>query len=166
MRGQSMIAAAALVTALAAASPSFAQDRYPYQPQDSYRCEQMRNSRTAAGAVIGGILGAVVGSNVAADNARTEGSVLGGVAGAVAGGMIGRNASDCESERYAHEEPYNDPYRRDYGRDGELLGGPTPAGYGYPNQACGWHEVLVGHGRNRHVERVWLCEEQPRYGRY
>lgn len=67
-------------------SMAFAQDR----------CEQQRDERSAAGAIIGGIAGAVVGSNVADRKNRTEGAVLGGVVGAVAGTAIARSSADCD----------------------------------------------------------------------
>lgn len=171
MRGQALLAAAAMAAALAAAPQASAQDGY-YRGRDyeAQRCEQVRNSRTAAGAVLGGILGAVVGNNVAGNGARGEGAVLGGVVGAVAGGAIARNSGDCDRERhpdrygrYGDDAPYHDDR---YGRDEDLLGGPTPAGYG-GRQACRYEDVWVGHGRNRHIEQVWVCDD-PRsgYGRY
>ncbi|MDX2236101.1 MAG: glycine zipper domain-containing protein [Hyphomonadaceae bacterium] len=165
MRGQAMLAAAAVAAVLGAAAPAAANDYHDRRGYEVERCQDQRNSRTAAGAVIGGVLGAVIGNNVAGNGARGEGAVLGGVVGAVAGGAIARRSADCDERHARGYDPYG--YERGYRRDDELLGGPTPAGYGrgYRGEACGYEEVVVGHGRNRRVERVWVCDDEG-YGRY
>lgn len=70
------------------------QDNYRRDDNDGYRCDQYRDGRTGAGALIGGGAGAVVGSQLAARGRRTEGSILGGVLGAVVGGAVGRSSTD------------------------------------------------------------------------
>ena len=82
---------------------------------DGYRCDQYRDGRTGAGALIGGGAGAVVGSQLAARGRRTEGSILGGVLGAVVGGAVGRSSTDrCYDQGsysygrqdYGYSQPY------------------------------------------------------------
>lgn len=134
MRGQVLIAAAALATALFAAAPASAQS-YGSTYHDEHvaiqeQCRDSRTNRTIGGAVIGGILGAVLGSNIAGDGHRGDGTAVGAVAGAVAGGAIGRNTAKCDEVPQGDYDPYygqpsnyggGDPYRGD---DSGLEGGP------------------------------------------
>lgn len=78
--------AAGIAVATLLPSMAFAQDR----------CEQQRDSRNGAGAVIGGVVGAITGGSVAADKNRAEGAILGGIVGAVAGNAVARSSADCD----------------------------------------------------------------------
>ena len=93
----------------------YRRDDYRRDYNDSYRCDQYRDGRTGAGALIGGGAGAVVGSQLAARGRRTEGSILGGVLGAVVGGAVGRSSNDrCYDQGsysygrsdYGYSQPY------------------------------------------------------------
>lgn len=77
--------------------------RDDYRRDDGYRCDQYREGRTGAGALIGGGAGAVIGSQLAARGRRTEGSILGGVLGAVVGGAAGRSSSDRCYDRGSYD---------------------------------------------------------------
>jgi hypothetical protein len=133
MRGQVLIAAAALATALFAAAPASAQAYDSYHDEhvaNQEQCRASRSNRTVGGAIIGGILGAVLGSNVAGDGHRGDGTAVGAVAGAVAGGAIGRSTAKCDEVPQGDYDPYygqrsnygsGDPYDGD---DSGLAGGP------------------------------------------
>ncbi|MGE0828155.1 MAG: glycine zipper 2TM domain-containing protein [Hyphomonadaceae bacterium] len=162
MRGQALLALGALTAALAIAQPAAAEDRY-YGDHRSERqsCEQQRNGRTAAGAVIGAIIGGVIGNNVAATGNQSEGTILGGVLGGAAGAAIARNSNRCD--RYA-EGDYA-PYEDDYGPydDGSgLYGGPNGE---YDRGDCRWRDAPYWDQRGRRrEERVWMCRDE--YGEW
>lgn len=171
MRGQSLlVAVAALVTAAVAGAqtPAAAQSYY-----GDPHCQQQRQNRMAAGALIGGLAGAVLGNNVAADNAQTEGTVLGGVAGAVAGAAIGRATAGCDTadrQRYGY---HNNAPHSSYSNNGVhgysgagysgagygSSGGGYGYGYGHPPQECRWGEQRVRDRRGRwQTQDVYLCQ--------
>jgi hypothetical protein len=186
MRGQSLlVAVAALVTAAVAGAqtPAAAQSYY-----GDPHCQQQRQNRMAAGALIGGLAGAVLGNNVAADNAQTEGTVLGGVAGAVAGAAIGRATAGCDTadrQRYGyHNNAPHSSYSNNtvhgysghgysgHGYSGHgysgagysgagygSSGGGYGYGYGHPPQECRWGEQRVRDRRGRwQTQDVYLCQ--------
>lgn len=163
MRGQSLlVAAAALVmTAVAGAQAPAAAQNYYGDPH----CQQQRQNRMVAGAVIGGLAGAVLGNNVAADNAQTEGTVLGGVAGAAAGAAIGRATANCDtsySDNYGYHDRAPDPYYDSSGNYGYGYSGAgygSGYGYGAPPQECRWGEQRVRDRRGRwQTQDVYLCQ--------
>lgn len=82
-----------------------------YAPYRDSPCEQNRDNRTAAGAIIGALAGAALGSNVASSGVRTEGAVLGALVGGVAGGSIGRNTARCDDNGYYYSKDQTISYR-------------------------------------------------------
>jgi uncharacterized protein YcfJ len=161
MRGQSLlVAAAALVMTTVAMAPAPAMAQTYYSDPN---CQQQRQNRMVAGALIGGVAGAVLGNNVAARNAQTEGTVLGGVAGAAAGAAIGRATANCESNYrndYGYHDRARDPYYDSSGNYGHgYSGAGYRYGYGAPPQECRWGEQRV---RDRHgrwqTQDVYLCQ--------
>lgn len=116
MRGQALVAVSVLSAALMAAQPASAQnygngyntyqDAHVAQAQD---CQQVKNGRTAGGAIIGGILGAVIGSQAGSRGHRSDGGLVGAAAGALAGGAIGNSTANqyCANQRV---EGNYDPY--------------------------------------------------------
>lgn len=136
MRGQAFVAAAMLAGSMAFAQPAAAQQYRTYHDAhvaNHEQCQQSRNSRTAAGALIGGVAGALLGREVADRGVRGEGTILGAVVGAAAGGAIARNTTRCDRVPQGAYDPYygqaydrryaDDRYRDPY-YDDELEGGP------------------------------------------
>ena len=167
MRGQVLVAMGAMAASLALAQPAFAgpSNVEVYQPGPSYedaqRCRQVRNGRTAGGAVLGAILGAVLGNNVAHD--QSDGSVAGAVIGGVAGGAIGANSVRCNPQGSAY---YPDDRRyagepRDLRRydERDRYAGPQEYGPRYAQRACEWRTMRYRDdwGRMR-SEQVRFCE--------
>lgn len=157
MRGKILLAMSAAVAMLALAQPAQAhEDGYGDRGDGRYSCEQLRNGRTAGGAVIGAILGAVVGSNVAARGVRTEGAVLGGVLGGAAGAAIARDSNRCD--RPAEGDGYYD--ESGYPPDEDLEGGP----YGdprYDDRDCQWREQSFYDDRGRwRREQIQMCRDE------
>lgn len=116
-------AALTVLSAGAAATPSFAQDygRYGYGYADP--CQTTQHDRGTTGAVLGGLAGALIGSNLASHHGgRAGGAALGAVAGAVIGNNIGRSSAKSSDACGA----------RDYGRVAWRR--PAPY-YGYRNDA-------------------------------
>lgn len=147
MRGKVLLALGAMTTMLAFAQP--AQAQY-YDDHDArYSCEQLRNGRTAAGAVIGAIIGGVIGNNVAATGNQSEGTILGGVLGGVTGAAIARNTNRCEGV------PEGDAYYPEDGAPEELEGAP-----GYDDGDCMWrqHSFYDDRGRWRR-EEAYMCQD-------
>ncbi len=162
MRGQAMLAAGALATALLAAQPAAAEPYYGYVSADQTRYEQQcrdsRTGRTIAGAAIGAIAGAVLGNNVAGRGNQGDGSVLGAVVGGAAGAAIGRSTARCAPP---HQQGYQQPYQQPYHNDGSgLYGGPayTPSSYGYGGGDCRWGEVVTQDPDGyAYRENVYMC---------
>jgi len=148
-----------MTTMLGLATPASAQDHYDRRDEGRYSCEQIRNGRTAAGAVIGAIIGGVIGNNVAHD--QSDGSVGGAILGGVAGAAIAHDANRCappQAEGSAppdDEEAYNEPYD-----DREALdGAPNERRYG--DDGCQWGDMTYYDDRGRrHHERVWMCRDE------
>lgn len=108
------------LAALALAGAASAQGYYDTRP--GYEsCENVRNGRTAGGAVVGALVGGLFGNQVAASGARDEGTAVGAVVGAVAGGFAGRQSVDCAAQGQYDYDAYG------YGQPT----GPQNAGYGY-----------------------------------
>jgi hypothetical protein len=162
MRSQALLALAAATAFLGLAGPASAQDYYDDRDDGRYSCEQIRNGRTAAGAVIGAILGGVIGNNVARH--QGDGTVAGAVVGGVAGAAIARDANRCNrpyAEGSAPPPPpveegyYDEPYDDEAGLDG----GPNERRYG--RDGCRWGEMTYYDDRGRrHRERVWMCRDE------
>lgn len=85
-------------------------DRYYGAYRDS-PCENRKDNRTAAGAIIGALAGAAIGSNVASSGVRTEGAVLGALVGGAAGGAIGRDSAKCDNDGYYFTRDQTISYR-------------------------------------------------------
>jgi hypothetical protein len=102
-------------------------DRY----YDAYRgspCENRKDGRTAAGAIIGALAGAAIGSNVASSGVKTEGAVLGALVGGGVGGAIGRDSAKCDNDGYYFTREQTISYREGgYYRDRSARSGR----YGY-----------------------------------
>jgi hypothetical protein len=146
-----------------------------YSYDDARQCEQVKNGRTAGGALLGAIIGAVIGNNVAHD--QSDGSVAGAVVGGVAGGAIARNSVRCDGYsqgdgyyRDPRDPNYGDPRdpnyrdRRSDDRSG-LYGGPGDPRYDrgyeprYAQRACEWRTMRWRDDWGRpHRERVYMCE--------
>ncbi len=167
---RSLLAAAALATALTAfAQPAAAQQYRGYHDAhvaNQQQCERSRNNRTAGGAVIGGVIGALLGREVADRGVRGEGAGLGAVVGAVAGSAIGRSTARCDEvpngyDRYGQAEQYpDDGYYR--GDDDDLYGGPyEESGYygegDYGRDCQVRQEVYRDRYGRRRVEDVYMC---------
>lgn len=135
------IAGSAGLAALAFASSASAQGYYDTRP--GYEsCENVRNGRTAGGAVVGALVGGLFGNQVAARGARDEGTAVGAVVGALAGGAVARQSVDCAAhgqygnEAYGYGQP-SGPHHADYG-----YGGGFEAPTRHPNFHA--HDNLVG----------------------
>lgn len=115
-------------------------DNSYYAPYRDNPCEQRRDGRTAAGALIGALAGAALGSNLASSGVRTEGAVLGALVGGGLGGSIGRSTAKCDDNGYWFSRDQTISYREtgygrgnrygynDYRRRGCRLA-PAPAEY-------------------------------------
>jgi uncharacterized protein YcfJ len=102
----SALAAATMITTVAAPVTASARDRY-----NNYACSVDRSNGKSNGAIIGAVAGAAIGNGVSARNAKTEGTILGAVLGAAVGSQVGKNAADCEP-RYTsgyHNNGYGRP---------------------------------------------------------
>jgi len=134
-------AALAVLSAGAAATPSFAGDYRSYGYDDTCRSRQHDNGTT--GAVVGGVAGALLGSSLAGrHDGRTGGAVIGGLAGALLGNSIGRSSAkssdSCDGRDYGRE--YRRPvYGARYDR-GYSDWGYSDRGYGY-----GYRDRSYGH---------------------
>jgi hypothetical protein len=151
------VIAAGALTALAAGSPSFAQN-YDY---GRYRdgCSDRIRSNGTTGALLGGLAGAAVGANLASHHGgRTGGALLGGLAGAALGNNIARSSakSDCRGPRYRYRTSsyaYSRPQY--YGYDGYSESYAYPA-YRYETPyyeqpyASGYYEPGYYEPRHRH----------------
>jgi uncharacterized protein YcfJ len=95
-----LMAAAALSSAVATATPSFSQD-YNDPHYAAYRhyedqCQKEKHNRNVAGIVAGGILGGLIGNSVSRGGGRTGGTVIGAAAGAAVGSNIARSTIHCD----------------------------------------------------------------------
>jgi hypothetical protein len=186
MRGQALLAATILATSLLAVPAASAQQHRSYHEahvSQQQQCQQQRNGRTAAGAIIGGLAGAVLGSQVAGTGHRTDGSLLAGVLGAAAGAAVGRSSARCDQPVQGSYDPYygqpqdqygqqpyrGDGYRDDRGRaprdDGYgLEGGPyRESNYGGRSNGgqCRYGEVINRDPDGYEVrDTVYMCRDR------
>ncbi len=86
-----------------------------YAPYRDSPCEQRRDNRSVAGALIGALAGAAIGSNVAATDVQTEGAVLGALVGAGVGGSVGRSTANCDANGYYWRRDQTISYRESRG---------------------------------------------------
>jgi hypothetical protein len=136
----------------------------PYAPYRNNPCEQRRDGRTVAGAVIGALAGAAIGSNVAAGDVQTEGAVLGALVGAGIGGTIGNQTANCDSQGYYWRRDQTISYREGgYYRDRGYRSGR----YGYRDYArrgCRLAPAPVEWSGRTEYRYVRVCPD--RQGRY
>jgi uncharacterized protein YcfJ len=99
--------ALAVLTAGAAATPSFARDYQGYGDGRGYydSCRSTQHSNGVAGTVVGGVAGALLGSSLAGRHGgRAGGAAIGGIAGALLGNSIGRSSAKssdaCDGRDY------------------------------------------------------------------
>jgi uncharacterized protein YcfJ len=99
--------ALAVLTAGAAATPSFARDYQGYGDGRGYydSCRSTQHSDGVAGTVVGGVAGALLGSSLAGRHGgRAGGAAIGGIAGALLGNSIGRSSAKssdaCDGRDY------------------------------------------------------------------
>ncbi|CAN7414445.1 glycine zipper 2TM domain-containing protein [Phenylobacterium sp. LjRoot225] len=118
--------ALAVLTAGAAATPSFARDYRGYGYGYDEACASKQHDKGTTGAVVGGVAGALLGSSLASRHGgRTGGAAIGAVAGALLGNSLGRSSAKtsnvCESRDYgrvAYRQTtpyYGEGYDRGYG---------------------------------------------------
>jgi len=136
--------ALAVLTAGAAATPSFAHDYPGYGDGRGYydnACQSKQHDNGTTGAVMGGVAGALLGSSLAGRHGgRGGGAAIGAVAGALLGNSIGRSSAKssdiCDGRDYGRVT-YRQTTRYDDGgygyRDYDARGyrDRQDRGYGY-----------------------------------
>lgn len=114
---------------LTLAAASLSPLALPAAAQQSYNsaCNQVKNDRQVAGAVLGGLAGGFIGNQSAGRGARDEGTALGLVVGSLIGSQVAKGDVRCPSQVYGAQNYQHDPYASQYGYD------PRSSGYGaYP----------------------------------
>lgn len=164
MRGQSLIAAAVIMSSLAFAQPAAAQNYGYGSYHDEHvarqeQCRQSRQNRTVGGALIGGIAGALLGREVADRGVRGEGAALGAVVGAAAGGAIGRNSADCDTRVQGSYDPYYGQSQDPYYNDG-YSGGPYRETYYGGNDCRVSVETAYDRYGRPYREEVTFCRDR------
>lgn len=81
------------------------QSQYPYGTPPAVRCEQKRDTNTAAGGIIGAIAGGLLGNSVSGHD-RGAGTAIGAIAGGLLGASVGRSLS-CNDQQYAYNVYYS-----------------------------------------------------------
>ena len=81
------------------------QSQYPYGTPPAIRCEQKRDTNTAAGGIIGAIAGGLLGNSVSGRD-RGAGTAIGAIAGGLLGASVGRSLS-CNDQQYAYNVYYS-----------------------------------------------------------
>lgn len=135
-----------------------------YAPYRNSPCEQRKDGRTVAGALIGALAGAAIGSNVAATDVQTEGAVLGALVGAGVGGSIGRQSANCDATGYYWSRNQTVSYRESgaYRQRGARSG--RYAYNDYSRRGCRLAAAPTEWGGRTEYRYVRVCPD--RSGRY